>query len=75
MDEKRRLGPQDPLGWIRDTREQNTENPDVEREAHPVRTRREIIHKDKTVPMEVKVILDGQPVKQKITLEITVGKE
>ena len=75
MDEKRRLGPQDPLRWIKDTREQNTQHQDMKREVYPVETKREIIHKDKTVPMEVKVILDGQSAKQKITLEITVGKE
>jgi hypothetical protein len=38
-------------------------------------TKREIVHTDKTIPMEVKVTLQGQPTKQTqtITLEITVG--
>jgi hypothetical protein len=88
MDSKRRLGPQDPLGWIRDTRENKPENPDDRtrfseevreqpgvRENYPMEVRREIVHTDKTIPMEVKVTLKGQPVKetQTIVLEITVG--
>jgi hypothetical protein len=80
MDEKRRLGPQDPLSWIRDTREERLENPapaqqPSARETFPVETKREIVHTDKSIPMEVKVTLKGQPVKQTqtITLEITVG--
>jgi hypothetical protein len=90
MDEKRRLGPQDPLGWIRDTREERSGNSDertslpddrtqhsVVRETVPMETKREIIHTDKSIPMEVKVTLKGQPVKQTqtITLEITVGQK
>lgn len=80
MDEKRRLGPQDPLGWIRDTREGEPENHEppqhpAVRESVPVETKREIVHTDKSIPMEVKVTLKGQPIKQTqtITLEITVG--
>ena len=88
MDEKRRLGPQDPLGWIRDTREDGPERYEEERRlpekpanqpaargTDPVETRREIVHTDKSIPMEVKVTLKGQPVKQTqtITLEITLG--
>jgi len=90
MDEKRRLGPQDPLGWIRDTRQERsgdyqegTRLPDdrpkhsIVRESVPMETKREIIHTDKSIPMEVKVTLKGQPVKQTqtITLEITVGQK
>jgi hypothetical protein len=90
MDSKRRLGPQDPLGWIRDTREDRPEDPDdrtrfaegkreqsVVRENYPMEVRREIIHTDKTIPMEVKVTLKDQPVKEKqtIVLEITVGQK
>ncbi len=90
MDEKRRLGPQDPLGWIRDTREEKPESYEertrlpeertkqpVVRETVPVETKREIVHTDKSIPMEVKVTLKGQPVKQTqtITLEITVGQK
>ena len=73
MDEKRRLGPQDPLSWIRDTREERP----VVRETIPMETKREIVHTDKSIPMEVKVTLRGQPVKQTqtITLEITVGQK
>ena len=73
MDEKKRLGPQDLLSWIRDTREERLENPEYTQ--RPVV--REIVHTDKTIPMEVKVILKGQPVKQTqtITLEITVGQK
>jgi hypothetical protein len=73
MDEKRRLGPQDPLSWIRDTREERP----VVRESVPTETKREIVHTDKSIPMEVKVTLKGQPVKQTqtITLEITVGQK
>ena len=82
MDEKRRLGPQDPLGWIRDTREkqpddhEHTKQP-VVRETAPLETKREIVHTDKSIPMEVKVTLKGQPTKQTqtITLEITVGQK
>lgn len=82
MDEKRRLGPQDPLGWIRDTREERNEGHEdsrqsVVRETVPMETKREIIHTDKSIPMEVKVTLKGQPTdhKQTITLEITVGQK
>ena len=82
MDEKRRLGPQDPLSWIRDTREERPENPEysqrpVVRETIPTETKREIVHTDKSIPMEVKVTLKGQPAKQTqtITLEITVGQK
>ena len=82
MDEKRRLGPQDPLGWIRDTRvkqpedHEDTKQP-VVRETVPMETKREIVHTDKSIPMEVKVTLKGQPTKQAqtITLEITVGQK
>lgn len=90
MDDKRRLGPQDPLGWIRDTRGQRSEEfhdrtrlpaecpkqPEV-RETASFGTKREIIHTDKSIPMEVKVTLKGQPAKQTqtITLEITVGQK
>jgi hypothetical protein len=82
MDEKRRLGPQDPLSWIRDTREEKTEDREqarkaVVRETVPMETKREIVHKDKSIPMEVKVTLKGQPTNQTqtITLEITVGQK
>ena len=82
MDEKRRLGPQDPLGWIRDSREEKPENQEhskqpAVRETVPMETKREIVHTDKSIPMEVKVTLKGQPVKQTqtITLEITVGQK
>ena len=82
MDEKRRLGPQDPLGWIRDTREERPENHEhteqpVVRETVPMEIKREIVHTDKSIPMEVKVTLKGQPAKQTqtITLEITVGQK
>jgi hypothetical protein len=82
MDEKRRLGPQDPLGWIRDTREERSEGREdprqpVVRETVPMETKREIIHTDKSIPLEVKVTLKGQPTDQKqtITLEITVGQK
>jgi hypothetical protein len=82
MDEKRRLGPQDPLSWIRDTREERSENPEhtqqpIVRETFPMETKREIVHTDKSIPMEIKVTLKGQPVKQAqtITLEITVGQK
>jgi len=82
MDEKRRLGPQDPLSWIRDTREEKREDHEhtpqrVVRETIPMDTKREIVHMDKSIPMEVKVTLKGQPVKQTqtITLEITVGQK
>lgn len=81
MDEKRRLGPQDPLGWIRDTREESRHDHEgprhsVAREISPMETKREIVHTDKSIPMEVKVTLKGQPTAQKqtITLEITVGQ-
>jgi len=80
MDEKRRLGPQDPLSWIRDTRKEGPEDHEhfrqpVVRETIPMETKREIVHTDKSIPMEVKVTLKGQPAKQTqtITLEITVG--
>jgi hypothetical protein len=82
MDEKRRLGPQDPLGWIRDTREDRKEDHEgprhsVVRETVPMETKREIVHTDKSIPMEVKVTLKGHPTahKQTITLEITVGQK
>ena len=82
MDEKRRLGPQDPLSWIRDTREEKKEDHEhsrqpVVRETIPMETKREIVHKDKSIPMEVKVTLKGQPTEQTqtITLEITVGQK
>lgn len=81
MEQKKRLGPQDPLGWIRDTRKPESgysareENRSALKEPAPIETRREIVHKDKTIPMEVKVTLKGQPVKQTITLEITVGEK
>ena len=82
MDEKRRLGPQDPLGWIRDTREERPEDHEhikqpVVRETVPMEIKREIVHTDKSIPMEVKVTLKGQPAKQTqtITLEITVGQK
>lgn len=80
MDEKRRLGPQDPLSWIRDTRKEGAAEHEhsrqsVVRETMPMETKREIVHTDKSIPMEVKVTLKGQPTKQTqtITLEITVG--
>ena len=82
MDEKRRLGPQDPLSWIRDTREEKTEDHEhskksVVRETIPMEKKREIVHQDKSIPMEVKVTLKGQPTSQiqTITLEITVGQK
>ncbi len=90
MDEKRRLGPQDPLGWIRDTREEQQEDQEertrlseehtrqsYSRESFPMVTKREIVHTDKSIPMEVRVTLKGQPAKQAqtIILEITVGQK
>ena len=82
MDEKRRLGPQDPLSWIRDTREEQREDhghtrQPVVHESMPMEIKREIVHKDKSIPMEVKVTLKGQPTEQTqtITLEITLGQK
>jgi hypothetical protein len=47
------------------------------RETAPMEIKREIVHTDKSIPMEVKVTLKGHPAAQEqtITLEITVGKK
>ncbi len=84
MDTKKRLGPQDPLGWIRDTRVERDGGPEEEKrfpDAAPpepleTETRREIVHTDNSIPMKVKVTFSGpgKPAKQTLTLEITVGR-
>jgi hypothetical protein len=82
MDEKRRLGPQDPLGWIMGTREERTEDQEhsrqsAVRETLPMERKRAIGHPDKSIPMEVKVMLKGKPTMhiQTITLEFTEGQK
>jgi len=74
MSNKKRLGPQDPLSWIRDTRGEKLVHYDM-RVATPVEVRRSKIQVGEGSPMEVTVVIKGQKADRNISVEVRLKEK
>ena len=69
MRDMKRLGPQDPLSWIRDTREKAQESPEPRKPL--LQEKRYRIQSDDEVPVEITVIVKGEGTDRTICVRVS----
>jgi len=74
MSNKKRLGPQDPLSWIRDTRGKKLVHYNMKM-ARPGEVRRSKIQIGEGSPMEVTVVIKGQKADRNISVEVRLREK
>lgn len=69
MSDMKRLGPQDPLSWIRDTRDKVSELQDVKKTA-PVERKIFRIQSEGETPIEITVVIKGEQEDRTICIKV-----